>query len=261
MALIKFVENYDDLSTDRGFQFKFYCDKCRNGYLSGFQASIVGTAGSLFRAAGDIFGGVFSQAGNSAYEIQRAVGGKAHDAALETAVTDVKPHFTQCVRCGHWVCNTVCWNVDRGLCSNCAPQTEEEVAAAQAQAQVEQIHSKVRERDQTKGLDLDNPMVARCPKCTAQRRAPASPSCKPYARPIASTSFWSGVVALPPGVSSPAYSLASTRSSGSPARMVSPSRGISVRRRLRPAQGTTPVRRASAVTAVAQVGGPPDSPT
>ena len=56
MALIQFVENYDDLSTDRGFQFKFYCDKCRNGYLSGFQASIVGTAGSLFRAAGDIFG-------------------------------------------------------------------------------------------------------------------------------------------------------------------------------------------------------------
>jgi hypothetical protein len=70
MALIQFVENYDDLSTDRGFQFKFYCDKCRNGYMSGFQASIVGTAGSLFRAAGDIFGGVFSQAGNSAYEIQ-----------------------------------------------------------------------------------------------------------------------------------------------------------------------------------------------
>jgi len=36
------------------------------------------------------------------------------------------------------------------------------------QAQVEQIHTKVRERDQTKGLDLDNPMVARCPKCSAQ---------------------------------------------------------------------------------------------
>jgi hypothetical protein len=33
---------------------------------------------------------------------------------------------------------------------------------------VEQIHAKVRERDQTKGLDLDSPMVARCPKCSAQ---------------------------------------------------------------------------------------------
>ena len=168
MSRIEFTGNYEDLSTDRGYQFKFYCDKCRNGYMSGFQASLVGTAGSLFRAAGDLFGGVFSQAGNSAYEIQRAIGGKAHDSALEAAVAEVKPHFTQCVRCGKWACNTICWNAERGLCSTCAPQTEEEIAAAQAQAQVEQIHAKVRERDQTKGLDLDNPMVARCPKCSAQ---------------------------------------------------------------------------------------------
>src|SRR3954453_16323561 len=100
MSLIRFVRNYDDLSTDRGFQFKFYCDKCGNGFLSGFQSSVVGTAGSLLRAAGDLVGGVFSEAGSSAYEIQRAVGGKAHDGALQSAVTEVKPNFTQCVRCG-----------------------------------------------------------------------------------------------------------------------------------------------------------------
>src|SRR5260221_14136490 len=80
MALIQFVENYDDPSTDRGFQFKFYCDKCRNGYLSGFQASIVGTAGSLFRPAGDIFRGVFRPARNSGYEIRPAPGGKPNGA-------------------------------------------------------------------------------------------------------------------------------------------------------------------------------------
>src|SRR5258708_31212891 len=107
MALIQFVENYDDLSTDRGFQFKFYCDKCRNGYLSGFQASIVGTAGSLFRAAGDIFRGVFSQAGNSAYEIQRAVGGQAHDAPLGAAVTAPNTHFPHAPRGAHPVSTTL----------------------------------------------------------------------------------------------------------------------------------------------------------
>jgi hypothetical protein len=32
-SLIQFVANYDDLSTDKGFQFKFHCDKCRNGYM------------------------------------------------------------------------------------------------------------------------------------------------------------------------------------------------------------------------------------
>jgi hypothetical protein len=168
MALIQFVRHHDDLSTDRGYQFKFYCDKCGNGYMSRFQPSVVGTAGSLLRAAGDIFGGVFGQAGNSAYEIQRAVAGKGHDDALEAAVQEVRPHFTQCVRCGNWVCNDVCWNADRGLCSQCAPQTEEEIAAAQSEAQVEQIRNKVRSMDQTADLDLKTKMVARCPKCKAQ---------------------------------------------------------------------------------------------
>ena len=86
MALIAFVQNYEDLSTDRGFQFKFHCDKCGNGHMSRFEASVVGTAGSLLRAAGGIFGGFLSNAGNSAYEVQQAVGGKAHDDALESAV-------------------------------------------------------------------------------------------------------------------------------------------------------------------------------
>src|SRR5262245_11490562 len=142
MGLIQFVDNYEDLSTDRGYQFKFFCDKCGNGYLSSFQTSIVGTAGGLLRAAGDLFGGVLGTAGHSAYEIQRMVGGKAHDAALREAVEEAKPNFTQCARCGNWVCNEVCWNPERGLCGNCAPKTEVEIAAAQSEATVEQIHEK-----------------------------------------------------------------------------------------------------------------------
>lgn len=27
MALIQFTRNYNDLSTDQGFQFEFYCDR------------------------------------------------------------------------------------------------------------------------------------------------------------------------------------------------------------------------------------------
>src|SRR5215467_2941379 len=102
MRVIDFTASHEDLSTDRGFQFKFYCDKCGNGQLSRFQASLIGTAGGLLRAAGDVLGGIFGEASNSAYDIQRAVGGKAYDDALLTAVTEAKPNFTQCVRCGHW---------------------------------------------------------------------------------------------------------------------------------------------------------------
>ena len=46
MTLIAFTKNHQDLSTDRGYQFNFYCDKCGNGYMTSFQASVIGTAGS-----------------------------------------------------------------------------------------------------------------------------------------------------------------------------------------------------------------------
>ena len=46
MPAIPFTGNYDDLSTDRGYQFKFYCEKCHNGYMSSFQTSKMGMLGS-----------------------------------------------------------------------------------------------------------------------------------------------------------------------------------------------------------------------
>ena len=170
MGLIQFVANYDDLSTDRGYQFKFYCDKCHNGHLSEFDTSITGTAGSLLRAAGNLFGGVLGQAGNSAYEIQRAVGGKAHDDALRKAVQEAKGHFKQCTRCGKWVCPEVCWNQERGLCEGCAPDEQEELSAAQAQATGEQIHQKVREANLVEHIDMKQKAAALCQHCGAKTK-------------------------------------------------------------------------------------------
>ena len=34
-----FTRNHNDLSTEAGFQFEFYCDCCGNGYKSTFQNS------------------------------------------------------------------------------------------------------------------------------------------------------------------------------------------------------------------------------
>ena len=39
MANIPFTSNYTDLSSQRGFQFKFFCQKCGNGYMSTFQTN------------------------------------------------------------------------------------------------------------------------------------------------------------------------------------------------------------------------------
>lgn len=155
--MIKFVNNYEDLSTDKGFQFKFRCDKCGNGYMSRFQTSAIGVAGSLLNAASSLFGWGHA-AGNSAYEIQRAVGGKAHDAALETAVEEGKKHFHQCSRCAKWVCPEACWNESANQCEECAPDFEEELAAAQAHAKAEaarqQLYEKAQNTDYVSGIEM-----------------------------------------------------------------------------------------------------------
>ncbi len=179
MALIQFVRNYDDLSTDRGYQFKFYCDKCGNGFLTRFQASAMGTAGSLLRAAGDLFGGWASSAGNSAYELQRSVGGKAHDDALEAAVAEGKEHFHQCSRCGRWVCPEVCWNAQAGQCEECAPDYKEEFASAHAQAKAdvarEQLHERARQTDYASQADMNADAYVKAPAPPALADAPAAP--------------------------------------------------------------------------------------
>ena len=133
MSMIWFTGNYEDLSSDKGYQFRFRCGKCGNGYLSSFRMSSLGLASSAFRAAGNLFGGILGGAANSAYEIQRAVGGPAHDAALKEAADEIAKQFKQCSRCGKWVCEPVCWNRKAQLCEDCAPNKEEEIAAAQAQ--------------------------------------------------------------------------------------------------------------------------------
>jgi double zinc ribbon protein len=188
MSLIQFVANYDDLSTDRGYQFKFYCDKCRNGYMSEFQANLTGMAGGLLRAAGNLFGGVLGRVGNSTYEIQRAVGGKEHDDALLKAVEEGKKHFQQCSRCGHWVCPEACWNQARGLCESCAPDEKETLAAAQAQVVSDQIYQKARETNLVGHIDMNQKASAEsslCPACGA--KTTGSKFCPECGGPLAST--------------------------------------------------------------------------
>ena len=158
MALVAFVHNYEDLSTDRGYQFKFHCDKCGNGYMSRFQASVIGTAGAVMRTVGDLFGGWMGSVGNSAYDIQRSVGGKAHDDALQTAVAEGKEHFHQCSRCGRWVCPEVCWNANSNQCEECAPDFREEMASSQAQAKAtaarDQLYQKAQQTNYVADVDM-----------------------------------------------------------------------------------------------------------
>ena len=168
MANIPFTDNYTDLSNNRGFQFKFFCQKCGNGYISTFQANKLGSAATAANAAASLLGGIFGRAAQSAQALESMVAGPQHDAALNAAVQEISPKFKQCTRCGQWVCEPVCWNHKAGLCESCAPDLDEEVAAAQAQAAKDQAVEKAKEVDYLAQRNLAQVASAVCPRCGAK---------------------------------------------------------------------------------------------
>jgi hypothetical protein len=168
MANIPFTSNYTDLSSDRGFQFQFFCRKCGNGYMSTFQANRMSGIASAANLASSLLGGIFGRVAQSASAIQSQVAGPQHDSALDAAVGEISPLFKQCTRCGSWVCEPVCWNKKAGLCENCAPDLDEEIASAQAQAARQQATAKAREVDYLGQRNLEQVVAAICPSCGAK---------------------------------------------------------------------------------------------
>lgn len=182
MALIQFTRNHTDHSTDRGYQFEFFCDRCGNGFMTSFQASAVGMASSALRTVGGIFGGILGSVGSNTYEIERAIQGPGHDKAFREAVEETKPKFRQCPRCSHWVCQAMCWNQRRQLCYDCAPDIEVELASAQVQTTVEQMRTKLQNEDLTKDINLTSEAAALCPECGA--RTQGSKFCPECGKPL-----------------------------------------------------------------------------
>jgi membrane protease subunit (stomatin/prohibitin family) len=184
MALIQFTRNHSDHSTDKGYQFEFFCDRCGNGFMTEFKASAIGMAGSALRTVGNLFGGILGNVGGSSYEIERAVQGTGHDSAFREAVEETKPNFRQCTRCSKWVCVNVCWNQKRMLCFECAPNVEAELASAQVTTQIDQMRSKLQTMDLTKDMNLTAEATALCPACGAHTQgAKFCPECGKALRP------------------------------------------------------------------------------
>ena len=165
MATIPFTGNYTDLSSSRGFQFKFFCEKCGSGYESTFKTNKLGAVAGAANAAASLLGGIFGRAAETAQQLESMVAGPQHDAALKEAVAEISPKFKQCSRCGNWVCEPVCWNRKAGLCENCAPDLDEEIAAAQAQAAKNQAIEKAAAVDFLADKKIDQVQAVTCPAC------------------------------------------------------------------------------------------------
>ena len=167
---MQFTKNYSDISTNSGFQFEFFCDRCGNGFRTRFQPSSTGTAPTIMEGASSLFGGVFSSASNLTERVRSATWQKAHDAAFAKAVEELRPQFMQCPHCQSWVCRKSCWNDKRGLCKKCAPDLGVEMSAAQANKGVESVWTNAQADDEAKkvaGGDWSQTVKASCPSCGA----------------------------------------------------------------------------------------------
>jgi len=189
--LIEFTSNYHDVSTDKGFQWEFFCERCGNGYRSKFRPSATGMLSDALDVAGGILGGLFGTAAQVGDRVHSAAWERMHDTAFSEAVSEIKPFFVQCPRCNDWVCRQRCWDEKRGLCRACAPDVGVEVASAQVQAITDQAVEKVRSRqyqvdDYVAGDDLQ----AACPSCGAALKKGAK-FCAECGNPIKRARFCS----------------------------------------------------------------------
>lgn len=165
---LEFVNNYNDLSTDKGFQFEFICKRCDSGYRTKFKPSITGRVSEALDSASSLFGGFFGKAASIGDRVHDAAWERAHDENFQEAVKEIKPYFIQCPRCNAWVCREKCWNTKKGLCKECAPDLGVEMAAAQASRSVEEIwaHAAMAEEDKKLGTEYwREGITATCPHC------------------------------------------------------------------------------------------------
>ncbi|MDD2955178.1 MAG: zinc ribbon domain-containing protein [Oscillospiraceae bacterium] len=152
-----FTRNYEDNSTEAGFQFTFYCDICQDGYKSSFIESDtyrkqkglrgitrgVGVLGSLIGGRASNLGYSVERGGNilsERFEGQSPEWHKEHEQAFERAQNEAQQHFHRCHGCHKYVCDA-CYNEEEGLCTDCAPRQEIAVARARAGAMMRNIQA------------------------------------------------------------------------------------------------------------------------
>lgn len=113
------MKDYEDLSTESGFQFRFHCERCGVPHVSHLQPCVC-TEYVLAGAVGDLLvEEVGSDGGNGGPDLS----GPEHRAALLAAIAEITEHLHECPRCGKWVCDA-CWNRRLLMCERCGPSSD-----------------------------------------------------------------------------------------------------------------------------------------
>ncbi len=157
-----FTSNYTDLSNAQGYQFEFRCDVCGSGYRSQFIRSKLGTGATLLEGASGLLGGLFNRASYAADRAQEITDRGARDSALQQACNEIMPLFHRCVRCNNWVDET-CFNRERGLCVNCAPNLATEMEAERSSVELQQMRQSMQSKTIFSGDTSER--QTECPSC------------------------------------------------------------------------------------------------
>lgn len=182
-----FSQNNRDLSNqygdDAGFEFEFYCHRCGDTWRSGFENYSLGRASGWLRRAGNMASNAVSNVG---WDVANAVDGladagwhKARDAAFQRAIAKAEAHFHRCARCTGHVCDN-CFNADRGLCLDCAPDVQAEVEQARAEGEVSAAREAAAAAgaELAQGRDVSTQRQLVCPQCrTETHGAKFCPEC------------------------------------------------------------------------------------
>ena len=148
MSLIQFTRNHNDHSTDKGYQFEFFCDRCHNGFMSEFRAFRHGHGVQRGAHAGQHLWRRAGQRGRLGLRDRTRGAGAGTRQGVSRGHRGSQTEFppvSQMHAAGS--AQATCWNAKRMLCFECAPDVETEMASAQVQAQVEQMKQKVRQQD------------------------------------------------------------------------------------------------------------------
>ena len=174
-----FTRNYEDNSTEAGFQFTFYCDICNDGYKTSFVESEINKKSSKLRGIGEgvwavsnLFGSKLSNVGwalerganvlSERFNGMSAEWQKEHEQAFIRAQNEAQQHFHRCEGCHRWVCEND-FNEEEGMCVECAPRQNIAIAKAKSAAMQRNLDEAVQEQTVWSGKLESKTTV--CPVC------------------------------------------------------------------------------------------------
>ena len=160
------------MSDDNGYQFKFYCDICRDGFLTQYRQapfararSLLGTAGSIGTSLG---GGVLGRLGGggqrAAQHMHDSKWREAHEKALDEAMSEARAHFSKCPGCTRYV-DANCWNEQAQMCVSCSPRQTVVIAQARAQAFGARAREAMTSQDYSAEISAAQDVRILCPSC------------------------------------------------------------------------------------------------